>query len=397
MNWGGVLASGIAGGATQAVDVAARGLETDRRIDAARILSQINEQRQMRLAEFQQNLARSQQTYNTTGQGSDQLLGFAQRQAEQAAATARANKLAELTDVNLNEATRAKAAGDAKAAHSVQVEQTISDSGNSSLLKAMADLQLADPAKKALIAKTNAEADEARARAQYMREGGAAAGKAQKMDEADKIEYQSLFGEVKTALSNQAKFETEGIPFDKDGKPTPQYAVLQRNVTRAKRDLLVFQMRKGLLDAEDMANQAVAGETDSTKIGTAIAQAYELGGTKFGDDFFAAVRKSGALERNAEARAPRGQAARRPQEATRSQPESSGEASAPALGITSAPSKYTGLEGLSPLALRRIANDPKNPRAAQARVVLQQMEADARAATAETMAQPQYDPAQYGQ
>ena len=34
MNWGGVLASGIAGGATQAVDVAARGLETDRRIDA---------------------------------------------------------------------------------------------------------------------------------------------------------------------------------------------------------------------------------------------------------------------------------------------------------------------------------------------------------------------------
>ena len=57
----------------------------------------------------------------------------------------------------------------------------------------------------------------------------------------------------------------------------------------------------------------------------------------------------------------------------------------------------SGLEGLSPLALRRIANDPKNPRAAQARVVLQQMEADARAATAETMAQPQYDPAQYGQ
>jgi hypothetical protein len=210
---------------------------------------------------------------------------------------------ARVSDKPLNDALLANRQAEADQAHNIKTSQSIADSKNPSLLRALADLENASPHKKAQTDLVNAQADEVRARAGALRSGVGKSGKAEKMDEADKIEYQNLFGEVKSALSNQAKFEAEGMPVDAEGKPTAQYGIVKKNAAAAQRKLLSFQMRKGLLEPEDMAASAIAGEQDSTKIGAAIAQAYELGGGQFGDQFFQAVRKSGALERNAEAAA----------------------------------------------------------------------------------------------
>ena len=136
------------------------------------------------------------------------------------------------------------------------------------------------------------------------RDGGKTAGKYDRMDEADKLQFQSVLGEVKAAKDSLAKFEVEGQPFDKDGKPTQQYALLQSRVAAAAKASISFQMRKGLADPADDAIRAIGGEKDASRIGQSIGQAYEMGGSKYGDEFFEAVRKSGRLEELADERAP---------------------------------------------------------------------------------------------
>lgn len=303
MSGWGILAAGLAGGARAVGGIAEGKIDQERRLESAQAISDIEEQKQKRIAEYQQQMRRADQTYNTTGQGGAELLGFEAKKGRQTNTIALEGRRAEATDAGITSGMASRATAVAQAQHKTQVEQTIADSGNLSLLKAMADLTNADPSKRADINLKNAHANEANARAGYLKAGGAAGAKApgpEKMDEADKIEYQNLFGQVKTELGNLSKFEAEGMPLDNDGKQTPQYGLVKQNVARAQRALLSFQMRKGLLDPADMAKSATDGETDSAKIGTAIAQAYELGGNTFGDKFYEAVRASGALERNAE-------------------------------------------------------------------------------------------------
>lgn len=303
MSGWGILAAGLAGGARAVGGIAEGKIDQERRLESAQAISDIEEQKQKRIAEYEQKMRRADQTYNTTGQGGAELLGFEAKKGRQTNTIALEGRRAEATDAGITSGLVSRTTAVAQAQHKTQVEQTIADSGNLSLLKAMADLTNADPSKRADINLKNAHANEANARAGYLKAGGAAGAKApgpEKMDEADKIEYQNLFGQVKTELANLSKFEAEGMPLDNDGKQTPQYGLVKQNVARAQRALLSFQMRKGLLDPADMAKSATDGETDSAKIGTAIAQAYELGGNTFGDKFYEAVRASGALERNAE-------------------------------------------------------------------------------------------------
>lgn len=303
MSGWGILAAGLAGGARAVGGIAEGKIDQERRLESAQAIADIEEQKQKRIAEYQQQMRRADQTYNTTGQGGAELLGFEAKKGRQTNTIALEGRRAEATDAGITSGLVSRTTAVAQAQHKTQVEQTIADSGNLSLLKAMADLTNADPSKRADINLKNAHANEANARAGYLKAGGAAGAKApgpEKMDEADKIEYQNLFGQVKTELGNLSKFEAEGMPLDNDGKQTPQYGLVKQNVARAQRALLSFQMRKGLLDPADMAKSATDGETDSAKIGTAIAQAYELGGNTFGDKFYEAVRASGALERNAE-------------------------------------------------------------------------------------------------
>ena len=316
MSFGGLLATALAGGAAVIGKQAGDDIEQGRKAELMRQEAEIRAQTEMRLMERRALVARQSnkdiQGDNLAFEASDDTLAKRGTIAQAAGKTARQVKLDDVTDIPLNTALRAKTRDDAEAEHAIKVDQAIRDSGNPSLLKAMADLETASPIKATEIRLKGAQAGEAAAkgreadaRAGYFKAGGATqgrgvGGKAEKMDESDKIEYQSLFGEVKTALANQAKFEAEGQPLDGNSQPTAQYRIVQGNVTAARRRLERFQMKNGILDPDDLADAAVSGETDSGKIGTAIAQAYANGGTEFGDKFFARVRASGALERNAE-------------------------------------------------------------------------------------------------
>lgn len=324
MSFGGILASALAGGAGAIGKQAGDDIEQGRKTELMKQEADIREQTEKRLTEFRASTLRQSnkdtQSDNRTFNSSPETLAANATIAEAAGKTAQAVQLSAATNEPLNAAVRTKTADDAISAastarkvedeaHASKVAQTIADSGNPSLLKAMADLEKANPTKQAAIDLSKAHQHEADAKAGYYARGGAAAGRATgtagKLDhdlsESSKIQYQNLFGEVKAAMAHQAKFEAEGQPLDGNNQPTPQYKLVQSNVAKANSKLASFQMRNGLLDPEELAGQAIAGETDSAKIGTAIAQAYSQGGSDFGDKFFATVRKSGALERNAEA------------------------------------------------------------------------------------------------
>lgn len=312
MSIGGMLATALAGGAQVVGKQAGDDIDAGRKTDLMREQAAIQQQMEERLIEARARSARDQnmnlRTDNRAFDSSDDTIAASDKVAQAAGKTARGVKLAELTDTGLNDARRANTAADSKATHDQKVEETIRDSGNPSLMKAMADLENASPSKRAETNLKNAQAYQANQHGNYFKSAGAAAsakvdGKPEKMDEAAKIQYQNLFGEVKAAMAHQAKFEAEGQPLDGSNQPTQQYKLVQANVAAARRQLSAFQMRNGILDPEELAGQAIAGEKDSAKIGTAIAQAYSQGGSEFGDKFFAAVRKSGALERNAEGQA----------------------------------------------------------------------------------------------
>ena len=324
MSFGGILASALAGGAGAIGKQASDDIEQGRKTELMKQEADIREQTEKRLTEFRAGVERTSANNKLLDMrnfnASDESIAAAAKIAMGAGNAAQAVQLSAATNEPLNTAFRDKAAADAISAgttarkledeaHTSKVAQTIADSGNLSLLKAMADLENANPTKKAAIDLSKAHQREADAKAGYFARGGAAAGRATgtagKLDhdlsESARIEYQSLFGEVKAAIAQQSKFEAEGQPLDGNSQPTSQYKLVQNNVAKARRQLSSFQMRNGLLDPEELAGQAIAGETDSAKIGTAIAQAYSQGGSDFGDKFFATVRKSGALERNAEA------------------------------------------------------------------------------------------------
>lgn len=134
--------------------------------------------------------------------------------------------------------------------------------------------------------------------------GQQGSGKASKMDEADKLTYQELIKATQKADDELAKLASGGgMTTDKDGKPSEGYAYLTKQKDKAQRNLISFQMKKGLVDPEEAAMGAVAGEKNIDKIRQAISEAYSLGGSEFGEKFYAKVRSSGVLESLASDRA----------------------------------------------------------------------------------------------
>lgn len=369
MNWGGIVASGIAGGATQAVDVAARGLETDRRVDAARQLADIDLQRQQRLAEFMQNMQREQQTYNTTGQGAGELLAFQRKGAEQTASLARENRIADLSNPALREAERKAKLEDAATAR----QATIEGAKDSGFLKAQWDTMMADPRVKAAytaaMASAGASAAEQKLRAE---------------------QYAQL---VKVgSFANQVRDLQTQLSGTND--PTTREA-LQQKITD-----LGFQGKdpaKFLSVAEKAQDNAAAAlkvladplATDEAKAGAraSLSRAVELStkaaglaGIKMDDARPLAggpppvgTEVSGFVFKGGN---PNDRANWEPKKAAaRAAGAAAATASGPA-GIVS--SQDTGLEGLSELALKRIAQDPSHPRSAAAKALLAQLESDRR-------------------
>lgn len=108
MSGWGIVAAGLGGGADSVGRITEGYIDQDRRLESARVLSEMEEQKQMRLAEFGQKLGREQQTYNTTGQGADEVLGFQGRQADVTNAAGLRGKVAEAGSTELTAAQIAR-------------------------------------------------------------------------------------------------------------------------------------------------------------------------------------------------------------------------------------------------------------------------------------------------
>ena len=104
MSGWGIVAAGLGGGADSVGRITEGYIDQDRRLESARVLSEMEDQKQMRLAEFGQKLGREQQTYNTTGQGGAELLGFEGRRADVTNAANLRGKVAEAGSKELTQA-----------------------------------------------------------------------------------------------------------------------------------------------------------------------------------------------------------------------------------------------------------------------------------------------------
>lgn len=357
MNWGGIVASGIAGGATQAVDVAARGLETDRRVDAARQLADIDLQRQQRLAEFLQNMQREQQTYNTVGKGADELTGYAERVARQTANIARETKIADLSDLALRRAER-----DAKLEDAATLRQASIDAGkDTAFLKAQWDTMMADPRVKAAytaaMASAGASAAEQKLRAEQYAQLVAVGKFANQV--RDLQTQLAGTNDPTTREAVQQKITDLGF----QGKdPSKFLSVAERAQDNAAAALKVLADPLATDEAKSGARASLsrAVELSTNAAGMAGIKMSENAGPKEGDTVY---DRSG-----------------KPYVVRNGQPVPVGQPEAPARlprppaaaqgGIVAAPD--TGLEGLSDIALQRIAQDPTNPRSALAKSMLEQ-------------------------
>ena len=101
MSFGGILATALAGGAGVIGKQAGDDIEQRRRLDIAAETAAIQEQMQMRVAEFNERKRREGVLWGTTGEGADATLGFNRRTGEQATDLAIKGKVAEATNPEL--------------------------------------------------------------------------------------------------------------------------------------------------------------------------------------------------------------------------------------------------------------------------------------------------------
>lgn len=167
MSGWGILAAGLAGGARAVGGIAEGKIDQERRLESAQAIADIEEQKQKRIAEYQQQMRRADQTYNTTGQGFDELSAAKAADARQSAALALEGKRNEATDQRLIDAQRSKARGDAEAAHETANAMLLADASNPALRKAQWDAAMNDPRTKAAYNASMASAGASAASARF--------------------------------------------------------------------------------------------------------------------------------------------------------------------------------------------------------------------------------------
>ena len=162
MSFGGMLATALAGGAQVVGKQAGDDIEAGRKTDLMREQAAIEEQMRMRLAEFnagvERTSAKNKMLDTRDFSASDETLAASDKVAQAAGKTARGVKLAELSDTGLNDAGRAKVAGDAKAASETERDLIKAKAGDKDYIKSFTALKLADPEVRAHIAQMNAAA-----------------------------------------------------------------------------------------------------------------------------------------------------------------------------------------------------------------------------------------------
>lgn len=198
MSGWGVIAAGLAGGAG-AVEQTSRGMiDQERRLQSAQALSDIDEQKQLRIQEHLNQMGRANALDDATGIVGKARLEAAGNAARQGQTIALEGDRAKAGDQALNEALRAKARGDAESAHATAKEQTIADANDLLFTGAVTKLALADPRTAAAIAVSRAAAAESGARVGLI----GAQTKGAKLANADKEKLDALYDQASAILSD---------------------------------------------------------------------------------------------------------------------------------------------------------------------------------------------------
>lgn len=279
--------------------------------------------------------------------------------------TAQEVELARLNNAPLAEASRNRAAGDAQAAAKIKNDLTMAEAGDDKLLAARAKIELADPkvaqqleVMKAQIRSSNASA------------GAAAANARQSNAQTAGIE-----------LANKDK-ERLGVIYDgasaalNDKTLTPEQRA--KAVSEAMQQAELIKMKS-----------SAGGGTRNPELDTVTIE--EIDPKTGAKTTRKEVRRPGAAGPTAE-----DPYAVKPGEKPAAKP-------APAKPIMEAAKERvrqsapaSGLEGLSEIAIRAIANDKANPLSAAAAAELQRLEASRRAGDEARLQDPATDPALYG-
>lgn len=135
--FGGIIAGALGGGAQAVGQIAEGQIQNNQRLDLAREMSTIDEQKQLRIAQANETMRRDANAYDTTGQGGTNKLDFQARSTAQNN-TADVKKASDMIPV---EAERAGAV--TKATNTAATAATIENGANPAFLSAVRALESA--------------------------------------------------------------------------------------------------------------------------------------------------------------------------------------------------------------------------------------------------------------
>lgn len=343
--------------------------------------------------------------------------------------TAQDVELGRLTNKPLNEAARTKAAGDADAATTAKIEamrRMATDPAATEAQRAQAALDLEKltgeigARTKGAIDVINATED-ARARSgAYDRRGGA---EQMKLPPGVKAELDALDKRDEQINAAMVRAQADGM-WDPEKNPSQKQLQTQLAATRMRRSQIIQPYLEGGGGAADplglrgsKPGGAPAGGGMQPTTGEQGARDVDAGKLMIRSEYGGDVDKARAALARIEAEAAKAQGETRAMmmsEANRlrmgieaygkgaDKPAKAGDGKGimarvmeAASGRQSQGKPDTGVEGLSPIALRRIANDPTHPRQKAAQEALNGEDVDASTVNAERMRDPATDPAMY--
>lgn len=283
----------------------------------------------------------------------------ARSSAMAAGQTAQEVELARLRNAPLNEAARAKKTADDQAAHDAATKQTIADSKNTELLGAIKAVKLADP--------------EVQARIDQARASIAASGASVRHANAQTAGIE---------LANKDKGRLDAL-YDQAEKILTDSTITDPKV-RAEKMSTVLQ-QADLIKAKNSAG----GSTRNPELDTVTIE--EIDPKTGAKTTRKEVRRPGASGPTAE-----DPYAVKPGEKPAAKPAAAKPIMEAAKERVRQSAPASGLEGLSEIAIRAIANDKANPLSAAAAAELQRLEASRRDGDEARLQDPATDPALYG-
>lgn len=260
MDWGGIIAGALGGGAQAAQGMAQNAIEQQNKLDAAKVVSDLEEAKTQRAAQFQSNLAREnaqKERDRVTG-----VLGGATGQSA-------VDRLLQSGDIEKADAlAKAQKAGISDVPYGgVQLGPDGKVRYDNSVGKQQADM---------LRAQAAAE------RAKHP--GG------HDMPEAARIQLQSLEKAEEDARQKLRTMQSSGT-----FQPTdPGAQALTQEISGIQMQKLRVQSQHGLIKGDEDADALLARTSDPNIIKKALGQAQAIGG-RYGNAFAASVEKSGKL------------------------------------------------------------------------------------------------------